>query len=859
MLKDYLQEAPILRYPDPEARYVLYTDASKYAYAGVLTQTVDGTDHPIAYVSGLFRGSQLNWAALTKEAYAIYMSVKKLSFYLDSARITVRSDHLPLKKFLEKNTMNAKVNNWAVELESQKIDFVFIPGIKNVLADTLSRLIEVDSDVKLPEEKEGEEFGYIPFEKLPPAQVEICEEVWINEVTQDKVTLKLQDPITQNIEINLPLTNQKMKELQEQDPKVSHLRKLWSENKLNKTLFTMENDILKRVLMVNGLLYKPVVTPSILKDCLIMLAHDEQGHNGFKRTYGSLQTVYYWKGMKRQIQLHCRRCRTCARHNVIAQEFNKRNILQCQLNQWNLQQWTWLGEFHPASSKGNRYALTAICMLTGFTFCIPLKNKTAEEVVKAYLNHICCVFGPSKKILTDNGTEFKNKMWEDVYKLLRTQHRVTPIYSPQCNGRIEGFHRFLKATVGKQIQKGLEWDDLVWKATSAYNFFPTESSGISPFFLMFGHEAAAKHMLLAEESTKYVGDNEGILNLKLMQQLYHVVAYNLAKSRTARDGNRILKRKNFKPKHLKRNGLVLVRDHTSKAFEPKAIDHHIVDFCGKNQVLVKDNYGNKKKVHVKDVKPIEMDIATAEFFRKEREQCTTRDAKHVMPIKLIPDLEWKFIENISVMKSDKGVTIYCIKEAEDKHKDTQVTEVSEPNTDVKITENTKPLVTGTVEALRATQTSGDTNTTETEEPRYKHKESSEIITEDAVPRENSEISEDTLPRYEPRENPEIATEDAVPREITEKTGLTGSTGISQAILVDPTEDTEMDLSDQIVTEQVEVTHTIDITELVTGAPEVNTEQAVKMTHKYPETNNSIVNKIFSVFRQAKESLDTIPI
>ena len=90
----------ILGTPDPEARFVLYTDASKYAYAGVLTQTMDGTDHPIAYVSGLFRGSQLNWAALTKEAYAIYMSVKKLSFYLDSARITVRSNHLPLKKFL---------------------------------------------------------------------------------------------------------------------------------------------------------------------------------------------------------------------------------------------------------------------------------------------------------------------------------------------------------------------------------------------------------------------------------------------------------------------------------------------------------------------------------------------------------------------------------------------------------------------------------------------------------------------------------------------------------------------------------------------------------------------------------------
>ena len=427
---------------------------------------------------------------------------------------------------------------------------MFIPGIKNVLADTLSRLIEVDNDIKLPEEKEGEEFGYIPFKKLPPAQVEVCEEVWINEVTQDRVTLKLQDPIQQNIEINLPLTNQKMKELQEQDPKVSHLRKLWSESKLNKTLFTMENDILKRILMVNGLLYKPVVTPSILKDCLIMLAHDEQGHNGFKRTYGSLQTVYYWKGMKRQIQLHCRRCRTCARHNVTAQEFNKEHFA-VPTQPMEFIAMDLIGEFHPASSKGNCYALTTICMLTGFTFCIPLKNKTAEEVIKAYLNHISCVFGPSKKILTDNGTEFKNKMWEEVYKLLRMQQRVTPIYSPQCNGRIKGFHRFLKATVGKQIQRGLEWDDLVWKATSAYNFFPTESSGISPFFLMFRREAAAKHMLLAEESTKYVGDNEGILNLKLMQQLYHVVAYNLAKSRSARDGNRILKRKNFKPKHLK--------------------------------------------------------------------------------------------------------------------------------------------------------------------------------------------------------------------------------------------------------------------------------------------------------------------
>ena len=82
ILKEFLQQAPILQYPDPQASYTLYTDASKYTYAGVLTQHSNGTDHPITYVSGLFRGSQLNWATLTKEAYEIYTSVRNSVFTL---------------------------------------------------------------------------------------------------------------------------------------------------------------------------------------------------------------------------------------------------------------------------------------------------------------------------------------------------------------------------------------------------------------------------------------------------------------------------------------------------------------------------------------------------------------------------------------------------------------------------------------------------------------------------------------------------------------------------------------------------------------------------------------------------------
>ena len=125
LLKSYLCGEPILKYADTSKPYTLYTDACKYSWVGVLTQShttvIDGksvtTDHPVTFVSGLFRGSQINWAALTKEAFAIYMLVKKLSFYLDQAKILLRSDHLPLKMFLQKNTLNSKVNNWAIELE----------------------------------------------------------------------------------------------------------------------------------------------------------------------------------------------------------------------------------------------------------------------------------------------------------------------------------------------------------------------------------------------------------------------------------------------------------------------------------------------------------------------------------------------------------------------------------------------------------------------------------------------------------------------------------------------------------------------------------------------------------------------
>ena len=108
--------------------------------------------------------------------------------------------------------------------------------------------------------------------------------------------------------------------------------------------------------------------------------------------------------MKRTIQRHCTACITCAKHNIKVQQIQKEHF-KVPPQPMEFIAMDLIGKFHPSPSKGSRYALTAVCMLTGFTFCIPIKSKKAEDVMKAYTDNICCVFRPSKKILTDNGTE----------------------------------------------------------------------------------------------------------------------------------------------------------------------------------------------------------------------------------------------------------------------------------------------------------------------------------------------------------------------------------------------------------------------------------------------------------------------
>ena len=227
-------------------------------------------NHPITFASGLFKGSQLNWAALTKEAFAIYSSIKKLSYYLEDADIVLRSDHLPLKKFLHKNTLNTKVNNWAVEISPYRIHFEYIKGIKNTLADTMSRLIQIDPEAKLNPEPEGYEFGYHAFEDMEPIKSDIQE----IKVSTEK------EPITlPQEEIKLPISDEKLLALQARDKFCNDISNKLQQGQLqNKNPYYKENEVLKRYVEDGKQRFEVVVLPQVLSSTALQLAHEGLGH-----------------------------------------------------------------------------------------------------------------------------------------------------------------------------------------------------------------------------------------------------------------------------------------------------------------------------------------------------------------------------------------------------------------------------------------------------------------------------------------------------------------------------------------------------------------------------------------------------
>ena len=297
------------------------------------------------------------------------------------------------------------------------------------------------------------------------------------------------------------------------------LKQIEKGNIMNGQLYKIDNNILRRFIVDGNDTYETTVIPRSLIPQVLQMVHDELGYNGTHRTYVLLKRLYYWKGLKPSVEKHVKQSYQCQRRNRQVEKYAKLHFdaatFPMQFISMDL-----IGEFHLPTSRKHRYGLTVICMLTGYVFFVPLQTKTTEEVLQAYIDQVYSKFGGSLKILSDNGTEFKNKLLEQVAKELGVEYKLyTPPYHPASNGRIEGFHAFLKACIAKHIAPQLEWDVLVPLACAAYNFIPNENSKESPLFLMFGRDPILPLNTLLGPKLRYLGNDINILSLEAMKNM----------------------------------------------------------------------------------------------------------------------------------------------------------------------------------------------------------------------------------------------------------------------------------------------------------------------------------------------------
>ncbi|KAL6728867.1 hypothetical protein Aduo_010600 [Ancylostoma duodenale] len=139
LLKQALTTAPILVAPRLGSPFVIETDSSGKAVAGVLKQEQDDLLRVIAYASRTLTIHESRYPAIELEALGLVYAVQKFRPYIDGAKCTVITDHAPLKALLHRKDLTGRLAKYQIVLQEFDIIITYRPGKANVVCDTLSR------------------------------------------------------------------------------------------------------------------------------------------------------------------------------------------------------------------------------------------------------------------------------------------------------------------------------------------------------------------------------------------------------------------------------------------------------------------------------------------------------------------------------------------------------------------------------------------------------------------------------------------------------------------------------------------------------------------------------------------------
>ena len=128
-----------------------------------------------------------------------------------------------------------------------------------------------------------------------------------------------------------------------------------------------------------------LVIPKAWRYTILIETDDKMGHQGNNRTYSLIKLQYYWKGMAKDVKDYIQRCPACQQEKAQVQSYPL-HIMEIPDRPFDKIAMDLVTDF-TESNKGNKHILTSIDLLTGWPEAIPIPNKSADTITKAFIRH----------------------------------------------------------------------------------------------------------------------------------------------------------------------------------------------------------------------------------------------------------------------------------------------------------------------------------------------------------------------------------------------------------------------------------------------------------------------------------------